>query len=142
VIWELTNDGGDFFAQSEMLVSNPHSVQYLGEDRLLLFNHKGSTDDPDSDQIQCSEAVEIQLDTEAGTATRSWRYSSEECLRVVYFGEAQRLDGGNTMVIFSSSGQISEATPEGETVWQLNTDVGGAFGFGTRFSSLYAESLK
>ena len=84
-----------------------------------------------------SEAVELQLDVSSGNAERVWNYGGDDCLLVVYYGEAMRLDNGNTMVIFSSSGQVSEATPSGDTVWQLNADIGGAFGFGDRVDSLY-----
>ena len=79
----------------------------------------------------------IELSPEEGTATRGWSYHSDDCVLVLFYGEARRLDNGNTLVFFSSSGQISEASPEGETVWQVNADIGGAFGFGERAVSLY-----
>jgi hypothetical protein len=81
--------------------------------------------------------MEIQLDPETGEASKEWSYTSDQCLLVVYFGEAIRLEGGNTLVIFSSSGQASETNGEGDTVWEIQTDLGGAFGFGDRRSSLY-----
>ena len=77
------------------------------------------------------------IDPDTGEASRGWSYGGDECLLVVIFGEANRLANGNTLVIFSSSGQVSETTPEGETVWQINLGIGGAFGFGGRQPSLY-----
>jgi len=59
---------------------------------------------------------------------------------VIFYGEAHRLESGNTMVIFSSAGQIDETTPAGNTVWQINTDVGGAFGYGEPVSSFRLDS--
>ena len=85
----------------------------------------------------CSEAIEVTLSPEDGLATKTWSYRSEDCNLVLFYGEARRLENGNTLVIFSSSGQISEANPAGETVWQVNSDVGGAFTFGQRIDSLY-----
>ena len=78
----------------------------------------------------CSEAIFLELDPASGQATELSAYGSDNCVLVVFFGEALHMDNGNTRVIFSSSGQMSEGTPAGETVWQVNTALGGAFGFG------------
>ena len=95
-------------------------------------------DEPFSEpEEMCSEALEIQLNQETGQASHTWSYGTNECVLVLFYGEALRLTNGNTMVIFSSSGQVSESNPEGDTVWQINSDVGGAFGFGDRRSTLY-----
>jgi len=138
-LWTLSDSEGDFSSSDEArLVHGAHSVESLGTDRLLIFNRNVSypMDGKDLDAV-CSEAIEVELDIESGTAQRSWSYGTDECLLTVFYGEAMRLDNANTLVIFSSSGQLSEANPEGETVWQLNANVGAAFGFGDRVDSLY-----
>jgi hypothetical protein len=140
-LWIMANTTGDFSSSSaEALIQGTHSVELLGDDRVLVFNRNINNPFQDEEteyDNRCSEALEIELDPSTGEAIRSWSYTGDDCLLVVYFGEARRLDNGNTMVIFSSSGQVNEATPEGETVWQVNTDIGGAFGFGDRVGSLY-----
>ena len=73
--------------------------------------------------------IVLDLDLDSGEAVESETYQSEECLLVVFLGEAVRLDEGNTRVVYSSSGQIDEVDSTGEIVWQLNTDLGGAIGF-------------
>jgi hypothetical protein len=140
-IWIMANQTGDYSsASSDALIQGTHSVEVLAEDRILVFNRNITNPFQEDGAVyeeRCSEAVEIEMNLETGEAQRAWSYGTDECLLVVFFGEARRLENGNTMVIFSSSGQVSEATPEGETVWQINTDVGGAFGFGERIDSLY-----
>jgi hypothetical protein len=140
-LWQLSDSHGGFVSTTgEFLVQGAHSVELLNENHLLVFNRnvKNPLDEQPLDlEDACSEAMEIELSPEAGTATKTWSYQSDDCVLVTFYGEARRLENGNTLVIFSSSGQISEANPEGETVWQVNADVGGAFTFGDRAASLY-----
>jgi hypothetical protein len=140
--WLDGNSMGDFDTKDNELriVDGPHSIENLGDDRILLFNRRlidtGTLPD---DADTCSEAVEMQLYPDTGQVEILWRYSSESCLWVTYYGEARRLETGNTLVFFSSAGQIDEANPEGETVWRVNTDVGGAFGFGDRVERFWLD---
>ena len=114
----------NFSSDSEDLLSRPHSVQALDENTLLVLN-RGVAEESD-----CSEVLEITLDGDE--AQRTWLYTSDPCVSVTFFGEAQRLSNGNTAVIWSSAGQLDEITPDGESVWRVNLDIGGAFGFGER----------
>ncbi|HJN73127.1 MAG TPA: aryl-sulfate sulfotransferase [Myxococcota bacterium] len=141
--WVLSDFHGDFTIEDdETLIHSSHSVEYLGDDRLLVFNRSAVS--PLRAEIEqastgCSEAVEIQLDLETGSASRVWSYATEECMPVIFLGQATRLDDGNTLVLWSSAGQMDEVTPDGESVWRVNTRVGGAIGFGGFVDSFYAE---
>jgi hypothetical protein len=128
--WMLKSEGGDFTDSADS-VQAPHSIKHLGDDRILVFNRNIVYGEalPDNTDV-CSQASELQLDVDSASVEQLWSYGSQECIWVVFYGDAHRLEGGNTMVIFSSVGQIDETSPEGETVWQVNTDVGGAFGYG------------
>ena len=53
-----------------------------------------------------------------------------------YYGDVQRLPGGNTLATFSVSGIIHEVTPDGEPVFTVSGD---AMGYALWMSSLYAE---
>jgi hypothetical protein len=133
LIWDLANQDAALVAtgeDGEDVIIAPHSAELLAEDSLLLFNrnYDDSGETPITDM--CSEAIVLSLDLDAEEAVEVSSYGSDDCVLVVFFGEAIHMDNGNTRVIFSSSGQMSEGTPQGETVWQLNTAVGGAFGFG------------
>jgi hypothetical protein len=140
VLWTLSDTHGDFEnISAEPLIQGAHSVEVLSPDRILIFNRNipNPLDDMEDIGERCSEAVELALDSSEGQVEKVWSYGSEDCVLVVYFGEAIRLQNDHTLTIFSSSGQISEADPDGETVWQVNLDVGGAFGFGDWRESLY-----
>ena len=54
-------------------------------------------------------------------------------------GDVERLSNGNTLVTWSSAGEIQEVTPKNEVVWQVNTDLGSAITFIDRVESLYGE---
>ena len=62
-----------------------------------------------------------------GTAEEVWSYANEGVF-VYILGEAARLPSGNTLIVWSTAGQVQEVTPGGELVWSLDSEVGGAFG--------------
>ena len=105
---DFTIDGGGFAEQ--------HEFELLG-DSMLMFDN-GST------SRYASRAVEYALDTDAWTATEQWSYATNPPIFVTAGGDVTRFDSGNTLVTWSTSGQIDEVTPEGEVVWRLNTDLG------------------
>ncbi len=116
--WVIRGDG---------LVQMPHSVQALG-DSVLVFN-RGHVGMPEA----CSEAREIDL----ASRTSVWSYQTEPCLLVPFLGAALRLPDGNTLVDWSSAGQLDEVSPSNELLWRVNLDLGAAFGFADRLDSLY-----
>ena len=131
--WELSNTRGDFApASAEVMLEAPHSVQ-LVDGGLLTFN-RGT---PDS----CSRATEIALDFESGEAWVDWESRSERCVHVVFLGDAIRLDDGNTVVMYSSAGQLDIVDRQGHPVWSLQSDLGGAFGFVDHRSRLYGAPI-
>ena len=52
-------------------------------------------------------------------------------------GSVERLPNGNTLITFSSLGQIDEVTPEGELVWRLRAEMGSGFGYSSWRNNLY-----
>ncbi|MES2639718.1 MAG: aryl-sulfate sulfotransferase [Myxococcota bacterium] len=133
LVWTVSRHGGDFATVGAPVLEQPHSVQRTAEG-LLVFN-RGYPQDRDT----CSEAVELVLDEAAGTVTNTMQHRSDRCLLVTYLGSAARLDGGNTLVSWSTAGQMDELTPEGELAWQVSAPVGAAFGFAERVARLGGE---
>jgi hypothetical protein len=134
--WTLSDEGGDFENVGDAgMLSYPHSAQFLG-DGVLAFN-RGDPYSLDS----CSEAAEIAIDEASGTASRAWSYDSDACLLVTFLGEARRLEGGNTLVVFTTSGQVDEVTPDGTVTWRVATDLGTALGFSERVKALGVEAI-
>ena len=48
-----------------------------------------------------------------------------------------RFDSGNTLAFFSTAGVFEEVDPDGEVLWRLSADMGGALGYGVWVESLY-----
>jgi hypothetical protein len=124
-IGDFTNPGGDEFLEL------PHSVQPV-DGGVLVFNRGTFGDESEG----CSFADEIALDEARWEASLAWHYGPDECLLVPYLGSAERLPGGNTLISWTTAGQLDEVTPEGVAAWRVNTAFGAAFGFATRVPTL------
>ena len=111
------------------LMGSPHSVHRRG-DELLLFNRC-------LEACPCSEAVWVDLDTDAWTAAETWSYESEVCLTAYLLGNAEILPGGEVMTVWSTAGQIDVITRDGVLAWRVNADLCAGFGFAGRVESLY-----
>ncbi len=62
-----------------------------------------------------------------GTLEEVWSYQ-RDADGISLLGQVRRLPSGNTFVNFGGMGEMREVTPEGEVVWQVNTDLGVWFG--------------
>lgn len=80
---------------------------------------------------------EFVIDEDNLTAEEVWSYVREPSVYVYAKGDVERLTNGNTLVTWSSSGEIQEVTPDGAVQWQVNTELGAAITFVTRTESLY-----
>ena len=132
LLWTLSDSTGDFTHQEELpLVGWPHSCRYDSDGTLLVFNRftPGGED--------CSEVTQIALDQTNWTAERIWSYVADPCLHATFLGHGERIWNDNIVAIYAASGQIDEATPDGELVWRINLDLGAGFGQGDRVESLY-----
>ncbi len=129
--WVLANADSDFVWGDDRLVQQPHGAQRLEDGGLLVFN-RGYYGDPGSH----SEAVEITLDETAWSAERRWSYADPGGVKVLFLGSAQRLDRGNTLISWSSGGQLDEVTPDGVLAGRLSTAIGSAIGFCLRVDGM------
>ncbi|MDG1478656.1 MAG: aryl-sulfate sulfotransferase [Myxococcota bacterium] len=133
VQWAFGGTGNQFtFADGTIPLSMHHQFHIFDEDRLVVFENGESS-------RGYSMAREFVLDTENMIATEVWSYVREPSVFVFAKGDVERLDSGNTLVTWSSSGEIQEVTPDGDVVWQVNTDLGSAITFIDRVESLYGE---
>lgn len=132
LLWTLSDTTGDFTHDEEVnLVGWPHSSRLEPDGSVLVFNRFSPIGD------NCSEVTQITLDEVNGTAARTWSYAADPCLHATFLGHAERIWNDNIVAIYAASGQIDEATPDGELVWRINLDLGAGFGQGERVESLY-----
>ena len=136
--WVLSDSFGDFEILGDAhLIDSPHSVQWLGDDRLLVFNRnlEGGTE-------RCATVDEIALDLDGQTAELIGRYGEEECLTVAFLGEAIQDDAGRRWITYGSAGRFEVLDADGTLIVQSQLDLGGAFGFHEVYDSLYRTDTR
>ena len=84
-------------------------------DGLLVFDNGNHTGRP-------SRVVEYAIDEQARTYREIWSYEHPAGLTFNARGDAVRLPGGNVLIAWSGQGRIWEVTPDGEIVWEADTD--------------------
>nr|PZN21939.1 MAG: hypothetical protein DIU78_16560 [Pseudomonadota bacterium] len=123
-----------------------HGHHLTADGRFLFFNNDAPSANPAvPPNMRPSAIIEVALDENDWTATKTWDYSAELFSRQL--GDVQRLPNGNVLVTYSNAGVIEEVTPSGEVVQAFDNSraneewgVGMAmFGYATFRTSLYGE---
>jgi hypothetical protein len=125
-VWTLSGHGGTLDTQGQIeLVHFPHSAHVV-DGGLLIFNRH--------DWIhgeECSEAMWLDIDEQAGTAGRAASYLGGGCERVGFLGSAEPLPDGSALISWSVAAMLDVAQRDGQTAWRLRADLGAGFGFAT-----------
>jgi len=130
VLWVLGGDGvGDFTGDGAEWTAQ-HGHHLLSGDRLLFFNNGSGGGGGGS-----SLAIEVQLDLSQMTATRIWTYEGGLYNQVM--GDVQRLENGNTLVVYSTRGTVHEVDPAGTLVGEFEWSAGALIGYVTQRPTLY-----
>ena len=80
--------------------------------------------------------AELSISGGKGTAKEVWSYVSN--LTVQILGDVQRLENGNTLITFSTAGEIREVNPSGQVLQTIKSvGSGNLFGFAEKRRSLY-----
>jgi len=98
-----------------------HGVHLLSNNHLVMFANAEGGD--------LSTALEYDLDN----GEEVWRYEGNEFSD--NFGNAQRLPGGNTLVVYSNAGVIHEASPDQNKVMEIKATE--FLGYASWRASLY-----
>jgi hypothetical protein len=120
ILEKLGGDGSDYALVSGTALSGQHSYTLL-EEGFVALDNRAST-------AEASRAVEFRL--AAGAMEEVWSYTSPDAFHEFGLGDAVRLPSGNTRIVWSSSGELNEVTPEGDLIWKVNLDVGAGFAYG------------
>ncbi len=131
--WVLNGEHSDFAVVGEGLFAEQHEFELLG-DRVLVFDN-GTV------ARYTSRALEVELDTSAMETWAVWSNVADPPLFIPAGGDVSRLPSGNTLITWSTAGQIDEVTPEGERVWQLQTDLGAGVFYTVWQDDLYTTDL-
>jgi Arylsulfotransferase (ASST) len=131
VLWAINGLLGQFTHTdgTEDLTDVVHQMDLNG-DQLLLFDNGGQ-------DREGSMIAEYLLDVDLMETELLWSYVPDPLLYNYALGDVRRLDDGATQVVWSVLGQIQDLSPKGEVLWQLDIDLGYAYGFITHHDSLY-----
>ncbi len=133
LIWALGTPIGDFVDPDggSDFFNAQHGFQVL-DGTLLVFNNGDAEE-------TVSRVLEVAVDESTFEAEVIWEYAPEPSVFCPTLGDVHRFDSGNTLAVFSTAGQVEEVTPDGEVVWRLAADLGGALGYGVWTDTLYVE---
>jgi len=131
VLWTLGGEDSDFeiVGGEDNWFEGQHQFQFF-EDGLVVFDNGpyGGFE---------TRASEFRVDYEDFVVERIWEYNPDPPFGIYAYGDASRLPNGNTLITWSSAGQMDEVTPEGDVVWRLNLDLGAGFGYAVWRGALY-----
>jgi hypothetical protein len=133
LVWQFggSNPRGQAFTGSMSWQVN-HGHQLMPDGKFVFFNN-GTM------QNGMSAAVEYTLNTTSWTATKSsWEYRANGVNSPV-LGDTQRLPNGNTLVTYSTMGEIHEVSPTGQLVQRLDAQT---MGYAEFRKSLYGPPLR
>jgi hypothetical protein len=123
VEWVL-GEGGDFVVDEDAHFYRSHAPEFVGENRILLFDNGEPTIRPYSRALE----LEYTFDEEGlpATAHLVWEYDADEALFSPAKGDVDRMPNGNTLINFPDLNEtgpsiLVEVTSEGELVWQVST---------------------
>lgn len=132
VVWRFGGYLSDFDllggATNEFIREHQFDVQ---GNRITIFDNGNAS-------RTWSRAVEYEIDPDTLEAEMVWEYRPIPSVFCVALGGVQWLPAtGNTLVNFSTGGQLDEVSPDGELVRRINLQLGSAFTYAHWQSSLY-----
>ena len=116
VVWVLGGEYSDFAFQGNSPFADQHGFEIL-DGSMLVFDN-GTVNRYES------RAVGLDFDSGAWTIDETWAYLSDPPMFVPAGGDVKRLPSGNTLVTWSTAGQIDEVDPDDQCVWTLNLALG------------------
>lgn len=123
IIWYLGGELSDFDFVNDDLdgFANQHDIRSLGNNHYTVFDNGNRHNPPRS------RGVEYELDLQAGTATLAWEYRNPEGTSYSYYmGNHQVMANGNHVMNWAVGDRpkITEVTPSGEVVYEMNFEQG------------------
>jgi hypothetical protein len=133
IVWRIGRFGSDFtFPNPSDRFYHEHFVRMLENGNLLLFDNGGGR--PAAEGGQYSRALELALDWDSMTASKVWEYRHQASANDSYkyadkVGSAQRLENGNTLVLFGADtdpGSLLQKNPQTFTLIEADANPDAA----------------
>lgn len=134
LLWTLGRNGDFTFKGSNDTpwFLKAHATEFTAPNRVIMFDNG----DIDFANLRLwSRAVEYQIDETAKTAEIIWEYRGEKQFFAPYWGDADRLPNGNTLIAAGHwtpqlTSNMFEADGNGNTVWALEFPLHDRFAVG------------
>jgi hypothetical protein len=132
LVWRLGGKRSDFTFQFDPLggPSFPNGAREVATNRIVLFDNGNGRATPQS------RAVEYAVDRRAMQVDLAWSHEPVPARFTDDMGFAQRLDGGNTLVTYSTDGHVEEI-PVTTTVPVWTLQAGAPIYRALRVDTLY-----
>ena len=131
-VWKLGTEDSDFLINGHGWDFSYYQHQFQVLDGGILIFDNG---DPKG---QVSRVVQYNLDESTFEASVEWAYHSVPELYNYGLGDVHRFDDGNTLVTWSTAGQLEEINYDREVIWRLNIDeLGAGFAYTNWLESFY-----
>jgi len=111
LIWQLGGLHSDFALDDGSVLIDHGHFSHVWPGGMLLFDNANHG-------TRTSRVVEYAWDESDMSVSKVWEYLDPLERFTSYLGDARRLPGGNTLVLYSPKGEIHEVTPEGDLVWE------------------------
>lgn len=129
VVWLMSSQNSAKATITGMTWKNQHGMHIFDKTHLLFFNNNTG---PNSAALE----AELSISGSKGTAKQSWSYPST--ITVQYMGDVQRLANGNTLVTYSTGGEVREISASGSVLQTIKVSgSGNLIGFSEKRKSLY-----
>jgi hypothetical protein len=129
VVWLMSSQNSAKATITGMSWKNQHGMHIFDKTHLLFFNNNTG---PNSAALE----AELSVSGGKGTAKQTWSYPST--ITVQYMGDVQRLANGNTLVTYSTGGEVREVSTSGSVLQTIKVSgSGNLIGFSEKRKSLY-----
>ncbi len=119
IIWSMGGPGSDFYLSADAAFSHAHFSE-VWEGGLLMMDNRRAP--------ETSRVVEYAWDEVVHVVKKVWEYAPPDAAWISFLGDARRLPGDHVLVSWTSEGTLEEVTREGEVLWRVQLDLGGAWG--------------
>lgn len=130
IIWQMGPDMGVGALDFEYVSAGPpaedwfrmtHNAQYVGPNRILVFDNSVCRYQPNCLRGRWSRALEIEVDENARTVTPVWEHRVEFAAAQ---GNVERHADGNTLICSGSGRSVVEVAPDGDETFRVKFGAG------------------
>ncbi|NOY25776.1 MAG: hypothetical protein GXP62_07865 [Oligoflexia bacterium] len=112
------DDVSDFTTPTEGSWWSHGHMSQLWDGGMVVFDN-GYHHDPTTSRVMA-----YSWDEDTKKLTVDWQYKDPQGRFIQLLGDGRWLDNGNYLTAWTSSGIVSEITPDGQVVWQVELEVG------------------